>query len=158
MPTRLGVAAVGLVLVLAGCGDSEEAEAPEACLAGPPAFQRALAAAPREVRLGDDTAISDCLVENQSAGELSQVGGSLVEVATELRARAERGGDGEAAAIELGYLVGAVRSGAEETGGIHADLIRRVASAAAVGSSNAPTAPAFDRAYARGYAAGQRSG
>jgi hypothetical protein len=156
--TRLGVAVLSLALLLAGCGNSEEAETPAACLAGPRAFQVALAAAPGEVRLAGDTAIGDCLIENQSAGELSQVGGSLVQVATELRAAAQGGRGAREAAVELGYLVAAVRGGAEHTGGIHAELARRVGSAAAVGGSQEPAAPSFDRAYARGYAGGEEHG
>jgi hypothetical protein len=158
MPARLGVAALGLALLLAACGNSEEGETPDACLSGPLPIERALAAAPEPVRLDGGTAISECLVENQSAGELGQVGGSLIAVATELRASADGGAGAAEAATRLGYLVGAVRRGAAETGGIHADLVLRLASAAAVGSSDPPLDQDSERAYARGYAAGRRSG
>jgi len=152
------IAAMGLALILAGCGDSENGKTPSACLSGAGGFRAALADAPAQARLGDGTPISECLVENQSGGQLAQVGADLVRVATELRARAQVGTEGRLAATQLGYLVGAVRRGAEETGGIHADLVRRVASAAAVDGGGEPVAPSIEGAYSTGYAAGQRDG
>jgi hypothetical protein len=78
-----------------------------------------------------------------------------VEAATRLSVRARRG-DGPAA-IQLGYLVGAVQRGADETGGIHTDLVRRLESAAQTGPAGALTGAA-DVVYRRGLAAGNRTG
>jgi hypothetical protein len=150
--------AAALAAPLAGCGNSEEAKTPAACLGGADAFTRALAAAPADVRLGSEVAISDCLVEDQPAGELSQVGAGLVEAATELKASSQRVAQADRLAAQLGYLVGAVRRGAAATGGIHTDLVRRVISAAEVGSRAEPTSASYERAYATGYAAGKENG
>ena len=78
------------------------------------------------MRLAGEAPISDCLAENQQAGDLATVGEAMLEAATELNAeaRAEPGG---AANVRLGYLLGAAQRGAEDTDGIHAELIRRLA-------------------------------
>jgi hypothetical protein len=157
LPLRALTAAF-VAALLAGCGNSEGAKTPAACLAGAETFTRALAASPGAVRLAGDVAISDCLAEDQPAGELSQVGAGLVEAATLLKASSQGAAGANRLAEQLGYLVGAVRRGAARTGGIHTDLLRRVTSAAEVGSRDEPTAPSFDRAYSRGYAAGQANG
>jgi hypothetical protein len=150
-------ALVCAALVLAsGCGSQEEAT-PVACLEGPGAYEKALAAAPGTVRLQGETAISDCLVRNQSGGDLAGLGEAMVTVATELNAeaRAEAGGD---AALQLGYLLGAVKRGAESSEGIHSDLVRRLTVAARYAPGKDPLPPAFYRAYRTGYAAGHSGG
>ena len=76
------------------------------------------------MRLNGETPISDCLVDDQSAGDLADVGASLVRTATFLSAGAERDPGGPQT-VQLGYLIGAVQEGASETSGIHADLVRR---------------------------------
>jgi hypothetical protein len=53
--------------------------------------------------------------------------------------------------------VGAAERGAEETSGIHGDLILRL-NAAARFSPAGPPSPAFRRAFERGYEAGRDSG
>lgn len=147
--------ALGL-LITAGCGSQEEAT-PVACLEGAGAYKKALAAAPGEVRLQGETPISDCLVRNQSGGELAEVGEAMVTVATELNAeaRAEPGGD---AALRLGYLLGAVKRGAESSEGIHSDLVRRLTVAARYAPGKDPLPATFYRAYRTGYAAGHSEG
>jgi hypothetical protein len=145
----LTVAAALCALLAAGCGEGEE-DTPAACLRGPGPYLEALRQAPAEVRLGGGVAISACLVEDQEAGELARVGIALVRAATELRARAGEAPAGPAP-IELGYLVGAVERGAEETSGIHADLVRRIEAAAALDA-------AFAAPYMRGVAAGRQGG
>ena len=145
----LTVAVALCALLAAGCGEGEE-DTPTACLGGAAPYLEALRQAPAEVRLPGGTEISSCLVEDQEAGELARVGIALVRAATELNARAD-GAAGGPASIELGYLVGSVQRGAEETGGIHADLVRRVEAAAAL--DPASTAP-----YMRGLAAGREGG
>lgn len=150
-------ALAGAALVLgAGCGSQDEAT-PVACLEGPGAYEKALAAAPGAVRLQGEMAISDCLVRNQSGGELAGLGEAMVTVATELNAeaRAEPGSD---AALRLGYLLGAVKRGAESSEGIHSDLVRRLTVAARYAPGKDPLPAAFYRAYRTGYAAGHSEG
>ena len=151
---RAAATALASLALLAGCG-SEEPDTPGPCLADADAFVAALERVPRPITLTGDIAISDCLVDNQPSGELAQIGTATVEAATRLSARARRG-DGPAA-IQLGYLVGAVRRGAAETGGIHTDLVRRLESAAQTGSAGGLTGAA-GVAYERGLAAGDRTG
>lgn len=143
-------------LIVAGCGSQDETT-PVACLEGPGAYEKALAAAPGEVLLGGKTPIGDCLVRNQQGGDLATVGEAMVTVATKLNAeaRAEPGGD---AALRLGYLLGAAQRGAERGEGIHTDLVRRLTVAARYAPGKQPLPPAFYRAYRTGYAAGQSKG
>jgi hypothetical protein len=146
---------VALALAV-GCGSSDDST-PVACLEGAEAYQQALEAAPGEVLLGDETLISECLTRNQSSGDLTRVGEALIETATKLNdeARAEPGGD---ANLQLGYLLGAVERGAEESEGIHSDLVRRLVVAARFAPGKQPLPPAFRREYRSGYAAGQSNG
>ena len=147
---------ISLALVTAGCGSSDgAANTPTACLAPAATYLKALEAAPRPVRLSGSTPISDCLVEDQSAGELADVGASLVKAATLLSAAAERHAGAEQA-LRLGYLVGAVEEGASETSGIHTDLVRRIQAATRILTRGGRSSVA--RAYARGYEAGRRDG
>lgn len=141
----------------AGCGDGED-EAPVACLDGKGAYLGALGNAPDEVKLSGEVPISDCLAQNQSGGELATIGATMVAVATQLNreARTEPGGS---AAVRLGYLLGAAERGAEETEGIHADLLRRLDAAARYSprGSESSAAP-FQAAYERGREAGLAGG
>jgi hypothetical protein len=142
-------------LAIAGC-DGPSETTPVACLEGPGAYTRALAAAPGEAKLGGETPISDCLAENQKAGDLAAVGAMLVTVATRLNAEALADAGG-AANLQLGYLLGAAQRGAERTAGIHADLIRRLAVAARY-TPEGPLPPAFLATYRQGYDAGHTHG
>ena len=146
-----------MALVPAGCGSSDSGAAPAACLAPAQAYLKALARAPGAVRLSGETPISDCLVENQSAGDLADVGASLVRAATLLSAGARKDPGGQQT-LRLGYLVGAVQAGASETSGIHTDLVRRIQAAARYARPVAGNGRAFALAYARGYAAGRSGG
>lgn len=139
--------------LLAGCSSSEDEETPSACFAGSAEYLSALEAAPGEVRLEGETPISDCLIPDQQGGELAQVGGEMVLAATELNRAARRDPTGDAA-IQAGYLVGAVERGAE---GIHADLVRRLNSAARYSPEGLLPAE-FERTFGEGYAAGKESG
>jgi hypothetical protein len=147
---------IAALALLAGCGSADDST-PVACLEGAAAYERALKAAPDEVLLGDETLISECLPRNQSGGDLSRVGEALIETATALNAeaRAEPGG---AANLQLGYLLGAVERGAEESEGIHSDLIRRLVVAARFAPGKQPIPREFVVAYRDGYAAGQSNG
>jgi hypothetical protein len=142
---------------LAGCGSQGDDSTPVACLEGQSAYREALAAAPGPVVLGGETPISDCLAENQQAGDLATVGETMVAVATRLNseARARPGGD---ANLQLGYLLGAAEAGAEETEGIHADLIRRLAVAARFAPADDPLPAGFLATYRKGFDAGTENG
>lgn len=153
----LGASVLALVIIsLVGCG-SEDDSTPVACLEGPGAYERALAAAPGEVLLGGETPISECFTRNQSSGDLTRVGEATIDAATALNAtaRAEPGGD---SALQLGYLLGAAQRGAEESEGIHADLVRRLTVAARYAPGKEPLSEEFLRTYRTGYAAGRTDG
>jgi hypothetical protein len=141
-------ACLALVVALAGCSSDEEEGAPSACLVDSEAYIRALQAAPAAVRLDGATPVSECLTSGQEGGELSQIGQEIVTAATVLNDEARRSPEGPAA-VQLGYLVGAVERGAE---GIHADLVRRVNSAARFELD--PVPPDFNRGYEAGLESG----
>ena len=147
-------AAVAVALVGAGCGASEDDTAPAACLATANGYLHALQSAPRTVRLPGDVAISDCLIPNQSGGQLASVGHSMVIAASRLNVAARRD-PGGASAVQLGYLLGAVAKGADP---IHTDLVRRLNAAARFSATGAALPASFERAFGRGYAAGHQSG
>jgi hypothetical protein len=150
----LAVLAGGLILW--GCGAPGDST-PVACLRGTDTYLKALQRAPGEVRLGDETPISDCLAENQQGGDLATVGVAMVTAATRLNGEA-RADPGDAANLRLGYLLGAAKHGAGDTEGIHADLIRRLVAAARYSPDNRPLPSAFRRAYRRGFDAGSARG
>ena len=155
----IAVGCLGAALVAAGCGDgrSDEAQTPVACLEGSATYVRALDNAPGKVLVGGETPLSDCLAENQSGGELSTVGEALIAAATELNAEAREDPGGQAT-LELGYLIGAAKRGAEETEGIHTDLIRRLIVAARFAPGEEPLSPAFLATYEEGFDAGRAGG
>jgi hypothetical protein len=144
-------------LVAAGCGSQGDDSTPVACLEGEAAYLAALRAAPGEVKLAGETPISECLAENQQAGDLATVGETLVSTSTKLNseARAEPGGD---ANIQLGYLIGAAQRGAEKTEGIHSDLIRRLTVSARFAPGAQPLSKEFLAIYAKGFKAGHSHG
>ena len=145
---------IALALLLAACG-SEGEETPQACLTEGADYRQALAAAPGEVELEDGTSISECLVPEQSGGELARVGEAIVDVGTDLNSRARQDPQGPAT-VQLGYLVGAVERGSE---GIHADLVRRLNAAARFSPGGAGLLSAeFERTFGQGYEAGLESG
>jgi hypothetical protein len=155
---RFVAAALLAALALAGVGCGSQSDStPVACLEGAPAYEKALREAPGEVLLGGETPISDCLAENQQAGDLSRVGETMVETATALsaQAREEDGGD---AALQLGYLIGAAERGAETSEGIHADLVRRLTVAARYAPGDQPLSQRFLSAYREGFDAGRSGG
>jgi len=139
-----------------GCG-SQDDSTPVACLEGAAAYEKALDAAPGEVRLQGETPISDCFAPNQKAGDLARVGEATVETATALNAdaRAQLGGD---SAFQLGYLLGAAERGSEESEGIHADLVRRLTVAARYAPGGQPLTEEFLAAYREGFEAGRADG
>jgi hypothetical protein len=156
MVGRIAIVFAGAALLVAGCG-GREGSTPVGCLEGREAYLSALEAAPGEVRLDGETPISECLAENQDPGDLATAGAAMVEAATTLNAEA-REGPGGAANLQLGYLIGAAERGAEETAGIHADLLRRLAVAARFAPGKQPLPQTFLRTYAEGYDAGRADG
>jgi hypothetical protein len=147
---------VALAFALAGCGGADD-ETPVACLDGSDAYLAALGDAPGLVTLSGEVAISDCLSENQTAGDLTTVGTSLLEAATQLNAEARKDPGGQAN-LELGYLLGALASGSESTQGIHTELIRRVAAAAHYSRGDQQPPAVFLDTFQRGYEAGLAHG
>lgn len=150
------VAVLGCLAALVGCG-SQDDSTPVACLEGASAYEKALRDAPGEVLLSGETPISDCFASNQKAGDLARVGEATVETATTLNAEA-READGGQAAVELGYLLGAAQRGAEDSEGIHADLVRRLTVAARFAPGKEPLSPQFLASYREGFDAGRASG
>ena len=85
LPTAL---AVSLTLVAAGCGgtdDEHPGRLPERLGRLPAGAGGAL---PAQVRLAGGTPISECLAENQPAGDLAAVGDAMLDAATALNAEA----------------------------------------------------------------------
>ena len=149
------------LLAVTGCGAKKNDLAPSACLATSNQYLQALEAAPSEVVLGEDlesggqgqTLISDCLVPEQDAGQLANIGQEMIVAATKLNAQARAGS--EPATVQLGYLIGAVGKGADA---IHTDLVRRLNSAARFSQTGGTLSASFERAFGRGFAAGHTSG
>lgn len=137
-------------LALAGCGREEEAQLPAACRVGAPAVAAALREAPGDVRLDGGTPLSDCLVRTSEQGDVLLVGEVYLQVAARLADAAAAAPSGPAA-LRLGYLMGAVRRGAEETQGIYDELLRRIEQETARVDRTSP-------AYRRGERAGRQSG
>jgi hypothetical protein len=140
-------------LALGGCTAGDDPPLPAGCLQGEEALEEALAAAPDPVRLGDGTAISTCVEMASSAADQQNVGILVVGVAEELEEQAADGD--EAAALRLGYLVGAVQRGAQRTSGIQLELAFRISRVA--GALGDPS-PEITGALTDGIAAGERTG
>jgi hypothetical protein len=155
MRARIAIGLLALA-VLAGCG-STDSSTPVACREGARVYLAALKAAPGAVELPGGTPISDCLVENQKAGDLASVGTAMVTAATRLNGEARARPDG-GAGPRLGYLIGAAERGASATNGIHADLLRRLTAAARYSPDGRPLSAAFLRAYREGFDAGEARG
>jgi hypothetical protein len=81
----------------------------------------------------------------------------MVTAAVRLNASA-RTNPGGSENIQLGYLVGAAQRGADNTEGIHSELLRRLASAARYSPDNRPLSPRFLHAYREGFDAGHSNG
>jgi hypothetical protein len=145
-----------LLLVLAaglvgGCGEDEVPPVAGSCTGDPAGVVSALGTAPAAVELPDGATISACVRNARSGAELQNVGVTLSAAAEDLEARAMDGD--EAAALRLGYLVGAARRGAATTGGVAAELVRRLERSA--GFDGVST---VDDALEQGVAAGERRG
>jgi hypothetical protein len=145
--------AVSLALAFGAC-TKEPPRMPSTCTDTDRAgYDRALAQAPRPVRLPGGVAISTCSERVRSDAELQNLGSVVHAVAEDLAGRAR---DGDAvAARSLGYLSAAVAVGAEQSNGIAAELSRRVET---TGAGIADAGPAVTRALAAGQAAGRATG
>jgi hypothetical protein len=147
MRVRTALATVA-ALAIGACGQDKPPLSAD-CTQGAAPLSAALAAAPGQVRLADGTRLSDCVSRAASDAEIQEVAAGATVLADLLAAKAARD---EASAVRLGYLVGAARRGGRHTAGIHAELVRRLESAAAA-------IPASRRAaYESGLAAGARDG
>lgn len=153
LAAALSIVALAL---LVGCGNSDDST-PVACLEGAGAYEGALASAPDEVLLEGETLISECLTRNQTGGDLSRVGEAMLETATALNAAARKDPGGDAS-LQLGYLLGAVRRGSEESEGIHSDLLRRLVVAARFAPGRQPLSQEFRASYREGFEAGLAGG
>jgi hypothetical protein len=139
-----------VALAAAGCGE-EDRPLPAACVSGPSPAVRALDTAPGPVRLAGGTKLSSCVERARSDADIQTVGTVLTRTADALADTMARS---DGAALQLGYLIGAVRKGARHTNGIHQELVRRVEQAIGLDGPPPPRRAAFDR----GLAAGERSG
>jgi hypothetical protein len=104
-----------------GCGNDDH-RVPVACLDGN--VPKALAGAPGEVRV-EGVRLSDCFTRAADPAEVQQVGAVFIAAAEKLAARA-RSQPHSPSAVQLGYLIGAVRHGTSHTQGIHYETRRRI--------------------------------
>lgn len=126
MPRRHAavIALLAASLAAAGCGRDEDEKLPAACSSGPAQVRAALAQAPARVTLAG-TPISECFIRSAGAADVQLVSATLLATAAPLAERAGRDPEGDAA-VQLGYLVGAIRRGAEAKQGIYAEYVRRL--------------------------------
>lgn len=143
--------AVALAAAAGGCGSEDEEGLPAACRVDPEKVVAALRPAPERVTLAGGTRLSDCVRGARSDADLQTLGVAFTRAAERLAVTAPRR---DADAVRLGYLVGAARRGAGDTGGIHLELVHRLESAASL--DGAP--PARQDALRRGLAAGADHG
>jgi hypothetical protein len=136
------------VLAASGCGSEPSRVVPVECKSGPAAVQRALAKAPGDVRLGTRR-LSDCFAPGSDSADAQALGFAIVPVAERLAPQARAHPRG-AAALRLGFLIGAVHRGAAR-GGVYAELERRVRQVLAGVDTTSP-------AYRRGERAGRTRG
>ena len=150
---RLGALGAMLLLVLGGCSKQEREVVPVACFGEPAELMSALRQAPGTVALQDGTRLSRCVSAARTDGDLQSLGISFGRLADALRDRAE---SDTSAALQLGYLAGAVRAGARRAPGALADqLARRIQQLAELGAGARPAAAS---ALARGLRAGEERG
>jgi hypothetical protein len=142
-------AAVSATALAGGCGGDDKA--PAAGGVGARTVLGALQRAPGHVALEDGTLISTCVKRSLGAGEIQTLGFTYVAAANSELKLMRRTDD---AALRLGFLVGAVRRGANKTNGVQLELVRRLEQVAGV-DGPAGTGRA---AYRRGMAAGEDHG
>jgi hypothetical protein len=151
---KLGTIALAALAAaaLAACGSKGSDTAPAVCAGPAGEYLKALRAAPEAVRLGGETPISDCFTGDESPA----VGNAAIRAASLLNARARRDHSGPAT-VSLGYLSGAVHEGTAQVPS-EADLVRRLDASARYSPRGGTLGAAFERAFGKGYAAGQATG
>ena len=145
---RRPLLALTVCLAFGACGQEDES-IPTACLAGGGAVLKALEAAPEPVTL-EGSPLSECLRDTTDGAELQEVGAAYVEAASGLADRAAEDPEG-AAALRLGYLLGAVRRSEAGAQGVGYELGRRL-------QAEAARVPGGSEAFARGRRAGAEGG
>ena len=113
-------------LLAAGCSEGGEEDVPVSCRQGSTALREALRDAPGRVTLGG-TPLSDCIKDTSGGADLHDVGQAYVFVAERLADAAEEDPRG-AEAVQLGYLMGALRRGQVGAQGVGHELTRRMRS------------------------------
>ena len=145
---RRCAAAILCLLAFSACSREDEST-PAGCLAGDQAVLRALERAPTKVVL-EGTSLSACLSDTTDGDALQSVGAAYLDAATALADRAVEEPEG-AAALQLGYLIGAVKRSEAGAQGVGYELGRRLrAEAARVDEGS--------EAFARGERAGASGG
>jgi len=148
----LAWAAAGVVATAcaSGCGGGQDPP-PTACSDGARTVLGALQRAPGDVSLEGGTLISTCVRRSLDTGQIQTLGFTYLAAAnSELHLMPHS----DAAALQLGFLVGAVRRGANKTNGVQLELVRRLDQVAGVGGPPGPRRAA----YRRGMAAGEDHG
>jgi hypothetical protein len=145
---RRCAAAILCLLALSACSREDEAT-PAGCVAGEAAVLEALESAPGRVVL-EGTPLSACLGDNTDGDALQAVGAAYLAAATSLADRAAENPEGKAA-LQLGYLLGAVKRSEAGAQGVGYELGRRL-------QTEAARLPKGSEAYKRGLRAGTRGG
>jgi hypothetical protein len=140
---------VALAALIVGCGNDVH-HVPVACEEGATKVRAALAKAPGEVLLESGTKLSDCFTRAAQPSDVQQVAAVFIDAADGLAAGA-RANPHSPAALQLGYLVGAMRRGSAHTQGIHYETRRRIEQELIGVQVRAPE-------FVRGERAGQRAG
>jgi hypothetical protein len=135
-------------LALPGCSKKDE-ETPAGCLAGGKAILQALESAPERVAV-EGARLSECVSDTTDGGELQEVGAAYLEAAAKLADRAAADPEGDAA-LQLGYLLGAVKRSEAGAQGVGYELGRRL-------QAEAARVPDGSRALERGRRAGTKGG
>lgn len=150
LSNRQGAAVLqAIAVLLVGCGNADVVAAPE-CLEGPEAITRALERAPDEVRLDGRTRLSACFKQAASESDVQSVGIYFLTATRRLADRVRAAPHSEAA-VQLGYLVAAIRRGARTDTGIYYETTRRM-------EQELQGLPIDTPEFRRGLAAGRRDG
>jgi hypothetical protein len=122
---RTGVVCMLALLAVSGCGGRTPPA--KACIQAQPAdVLQALRGAPDHAALADGTRLSDCVRRTLDDGRLQALGATLTAAADMLARRMHAS---DAAAFQLGFLIGATDRGAARSGGFQGDLANRIAGA-----------------------------
>jgi hypothetical protein len=98
--------------------------------------------------LRDGTVLSACIERSASAtGGVEAIASAYVDVAQRLASRLRTS---QAAAVQLGYLVGATERGAAHTNGVQAQLVERMANLFGTQGAPAPRRADLERGRAEG--------